>query len=274
MSKVRIAVLVDNLVVHSEMLGAHGLSLWIETNNTRILFDAGRRTVLHYNIDALKIPLAKTDVIVLSHGHYDHTDGLFCALNYTTNAKIFMHPSALQPHFSYKAGISHFIGVPPDVIQLLEKLKANIFSTKAITQIADGVFCTGFIPKNNLWEDTGGAFSTDDSALQTDHLPDDQAMWIETRKGLIMVSGCAHSGIINTLEYILDNSKSRPLLAVIGGFHLNSTKPDRITKTINKFKEFKIKNIVPLHCTGIKAISACLDLNTCVIAGAGSILEF
>jgi len=254
MDNLRITTLVENTAGSRDLLGEHGFSLWIEHNNRKILFDTGQGYVLQHNAKLLGIDLKSTDGIVLSHGHYDHSGGLF-KLENMENKTIFTHKDSLQPKYSrHPDGSIHEIG--------MESTAGKNFNFKfndGPVELHKGFNLTGPIPRITGFEDTGGQFFRDRECREVDKLIDDQAVFIETGDGLVVILGCAHSGIVNTLEYISKLSGSRNIHTLIGGMHLVSASKERMDKTVEALKKFNINNLYPTHCTGFKASARLLQ---------------
>jgi len=265
---ISITILIDN-IPSENLRSEHGLSLWINYGEKRILFDTGQSNLILRNAKILDIDLANTDAIVISHGHYDHTGCLSNVLNIASNAKIYLHPAATEPKFSRKASGAISIGMPDSAKKALQG--RHVIWTATPAQLFPGIAVTGQVPRMNDFEDVGGAFFVDENCRKSDDLLDDQTLFIETAKGLIVVLGCAHSGVVNTLDYISKSTGQNKIYAVIGGMHLINASQMRIANTIDAFKKYGIQKIVPLHCTGRKAM---VDLknsfgNKCLLWGAG-----
>jgi len=251
-SDIRITILVDNTASKSGLLTEHGLSLWIEYKEKRILFDTGQSNLLLKNAKKLGIDLIKTDAIVLSHGHYDHTGGLSAVLEIAPTLTVYAHPAAIQKRFSRKDLQVKPIGMPATAVKALKG--HNVVWTERPLQICNGITVTGQTPRKNSFEDVEEAFFLDETCRIPDNLLDDQALFIESPKGLIVVFGCAHAGVVNTLDYVYQLSNQSKICAVIGGLHLVNASKDRMERTIEAFKKYDIEKIIPLHCTGLEAI--------------------
>jgi len=263
-----ITVLVDNTSsghFHSE----HGLALWINYRNKQILFDTGQSNVIIQNAKTLGIDLPNTDAIVLSHGHYDHTGGLSGVLSIASKANIYLHPAATETKFSKKASGVKSIGMPDSEKKAIQN--RDMIWTVAPAQLIPGMSVTGQIPRMNDYEDVGGAFFVDENCEAPDELIDDQALFIESPKGLVVVFGCAHAGVVNTLDYISKLTGCSKIYAVIGGMHLSNASPLRIENTINSFQKYNVQKIVSLHCTGQRAMEKFRAIfgNKCLFLGAG-----
>ncbi len=210
-----LTVLVENTAAGRGLLGEHGLSYLIETDDSRILFDTGQGFVLKHNAQHLGISLQELDAVVLSHGHYDHAGGLMTVLEECNPTKLFLHPAAIKPKFSQRGEI----GSPIQDMAILEQKFSQLIWTEQPTEIIPGVSVTGTIPRTHPLEDTGGVFWQDAEHEQVDLIPDDQSLFMDTPEGLVVVLGCAHSGVINTLNYIAKITGKDKFYAVIGGMH-------------------------------------------------------
>jgi len=252
-SRIRITTLLDNTTSTPELLAEHGLSFWIEYADKRILFDTGQSDILIQNAKVIGVNLADADVIILSHGHYDHTGGLAAVLDIAAKAKIYLHPAAIEPKFSQKTFGAKSIGMSEDAKNAIHN--REVIWTEIPTQIFPGFNVTGQVPRINNFEDVGRVFFLDENCQEPDKLLDDQALFIESAKGLILVLGCAHAGVVNTLHYVAKLSGAKHIYAVIGGMHLLNASSERIEHTIEAFAQYNVKKIFPAHCTGDKAIA-------------------
>jgi 7,8-dihydropterin-6-yl-methyl-4-(beta-D-ribofuranosyl)aminobenzene 5'-phosphate synthase len=269
-SDIRITILVDSSASKPGLLTEHGLSLWIEYKEKQILFDTGQSSNLIQNAKKLGIDLTRTDAIVISHGHYDHTGGLPAVLELAPRAVIYIHQAATKPKYSCKEFKARPIGMPEAAKQAVKNYK--VVWAESPLQLCNGVTLTGQIPRKNDFEDVGGAFFVDESCNTPDSLLDDQALFIESPNGLIVVFGCAHSGAVNTLGYICKLTGKNKIYAVIGGMHLVNAGKDRMERTIEAFKKYGIEKITPLHCTGVKAITKFKEAfpDRCFICSVGA----
>lgn len=272
--KSRITILVDNNSAKADLETEHGLALWIEYKDKRILFDTGQSNLLLQNAEKLGVNLVQANAIVLSHGHYDHTGGLTGVIELAQNAVIYSHPEAAKPRYSCKEAKSHFIGISEPAKKAIAEHK--VIWTEKPFQLCTQVTLTGQIPRTNDFEDVGGAFFVDENCHTPDSLIDDMAMFIESSDGLIVIFGCAHSGVVNTLDYISKLTGCNKIYAVIGGMHLLNANPVRVANTIETFQKYRIQKIIPLHCTGQKAAQNFKSVlgDRCLFLGAGSQINF
>ncbi len=249
--KIRITILVENQTVPG-LVSEHGLSLWIEADDKYILFDTGQGPALEPNARSMGIDLQKTDILILSHGHYDHAGGLPSVLSVAPKAKVYLHPNAIQPKYSQKEKQTKYIGMPDLAKEIINDLaeRGRVVWTPDPTEIIPGLIVTGQIPRMTDFEDSGGTFYINSSCQTVDGLLDDQAICLETLQGTVVLLGCAHAGVVNTLKYVSKMAQKNPIHAVVGGMHLLNAQETRIEKTIEALKQYELQIISPLHCTG------------------------
>lgn len=276
-SNLRITVLSENTAGQRHLLAEHGLALWLEADGHRILFDTGQGLALGHNARQLGISLADADAVVLSHGHYDHIGGLAAELDQFAGADLYAHPAAFQLRFSPR-GLSGPQSVTPP-IRGMEDVRPHVrrlLLTLRPLSVAPGVWVTGEIPRRHAFEAGNGYFFLNEAHTRRDPLLDDQAMWVETPHGLVVLLGCAHAGVVNTLDYIAELAPGRPIVGLVGGMHLLTADENRLNETIAALRRHAVRRIAPAHCTGAAArrrLWAALPDN-CVEVTAGTRLLF
>jgi 7,8-dihydropterin-6-yl-methyl-4-(beta-D-ribofuranosyl)aminobenzene 5'-phosphate synthase len=270
---VRIVILADNVAGPRGLLAEHGFSAWIESGGYRILFDAGQGLILGRNAEALGIPLARADAVVLSHGHYDHTGGLAEVLAGRRGLRVFAQPEVLSPRYARRGGEAREVGMPAASRQALTRWAA-FRSSRVPLPVLGGVRLTGTIPRTSDFEGAAGTFFLDAEGHEPDPLVDDQAAFVETRAGTVVLLGCAHAGVVNTLRQV-ESLTTGPIHAVIGGMHLGAAGPERIESSVRALAEREVKRVIPCHCTGFAATAALARVfgGRCTPGRVGTVIE-
>jgi len=250
MGTVTITTLIENTAGRPDLHAEHGLAFWIDTGRHRVLFDTGQSDAVLANARKLGLRLEDADAVVLSHGHYDHTGGLAGVLLLAHKARVFLHPAALSAKYARDTdGRCRAIGMPRPCQVALSEHPVGAAPTERVTEVVAGVFVTGAVPRTNDFEDTGGPFFLDEACTQPDPLLDDQALFIHSPEGLVVLLGCAHAGIVNTLEYIR-RVTDRTMHTVLGGTHLVGANEDRLDRTVQALRRLDVRRLGPAHCTG------------------------
>jgi len=259
----KLTILTEN-TAGGKFLAEHGLSYLIEVHNTTILFDTGHSDVFYKNATKLNINLQeKVDMVVLSHGHWDHGDGL----QFITGKKLITHPDSFMARFRKNDMSPIGLKLSKSQIEALFDLQLS----KKTLEIGKNIFFLGEIPRINNFEAKTSTFV--DSENNPDFVPDDSALAIVENDELIIISGCAHSGICNIIDYAKKVSGINTVSSVIGGFHLKHNNA-QTQKTIEYFKKEKIRNIYPSHCTELPALAAFYDAFKIQQVRTGMVVEF
>ncbi len=251
---VRIVTLSENTAaMRPGLLAELGFSVYLETEKNHILFDTGLSISAAHNADLLDIDL-KGVPIALSHGHFDHTGGLAGILKKTGPTTIFCHPDVFARKYGEIHGKFKYIGIPYSR-EKLETMGAFFDISRDARQIADGIWLTGEIPRITDFEKSENYLFVMDPTKRVDPFLDDQAIVLETEKGLIIVLGCAHSGMINTIEHARKITGKDRIFGVVGGTHLGfgGVRRERLARTIEALKGYNLKLLAVSHCTGLLA---------------------
>ncbi len=240
-----ITVLTDN-TAGGRFLAEHGLSYIIEHNNKKILFDTGHSDVFLKNAEKLNIDIHHSiDLVVLSHGHWDHGDGL----QYLDNKTLLTHPGSFIKR--YRKNDHSNIGLALSKKELEQKF--NLITSDKPYHISKNIYFLGEIPRKNNFEAQTTSFVDENG--KPDFVNDDSAMAVIQDKEIIVITGCSHAGICNITDYAKKVCGLDKVKAVIGGFHLKHI-DNQTERTIQYFDDQHIKNLYPSHCTELPALAA------------------
>jgi 7,8-dihydropterin-6-yl-methyl-4-(beta-D-ribofuranosyl)aminobenzene 5'-phosphate synthase len=255
----KVTVVVDNKGSQTipDLAGEHGLCLLIETDSNKLLFDTGASDLFARNAKMLGIDLETIDALVLSHGHYDHGGGLAAFLSINKHAKVYMGPGALDTHIAKLFGIlSKDIGLNR---KALEPFRDRLVSVDKMTEIAKGAFVLPQIEMlSRTPKDMGMFYRKTSAGLLKEDFSHEVLLVIQDTKGISVVTGCAHKGILNIVSASEAQFPQVAIKAIIGGLHM--TNP--VTKRLSESKEVirsigttlrndtRISKLYTGHCTG------------------------
>jgi 7,8-dihydropterin-6-yl-methyl-4-(beta-D-ribofuranosyl)aminobenzene 5'-phosphate synthase len=264
----KITVLADNFVNERGILAEHGLSLFIEHNGLKILFDAGQTDVYVKNARARGIDLSKTDFVVLSHGHYDHCGGMTFL---SAVVPVYVRKQAFEAKYVIKGDGSRYIGIDENSGK---KIMQPAVFTSVVTEIRRGIFTISGIPFTDKSESLAQNFYIKDGGnFGKDNFDDEQILVTDTEKGLCVFSGCCHRGVINTIEYV-KKTFGKNVYAFFAGMHLNGAAKEKIDHVITYLEKSGTERLFPLHCTGIDAINEIKKrIGGCLVLYSGDSVE-
>jgi 7,8-dihydropterin-6-yl-methyl-4-(beta-D-ribofuranosyl)aminobenzene 5'-phosphate synthase len=235
------------------LTGEHGFACYVEREDGNYLFDTGQGLGIVNNGRILEKDLRNLRAVVLSHGHYDHTGGLPEVLHQSGPVDVYGHPDIFLRRFRTTGKLKRFIGLPYHRTYL-ESLGARFRLVTGWTEIAPGIHTTGEIPRVTPFE-VGDpemtALLPDGTETHPDPLTDDLSLVVETQQGLIVLLGCAHAGLINTLRHVLAATGRDRIHAVLGGTHLVFADAECFERTLEALEEFRVEKIGGAHCTGL-----------------------
>jgi 7,8-dihydropterin-6-yl-methyl-4-(beta-D-ribofuranosyl)aminobenzene 5'-phosphate synthase len=238
----KISILTEN-IAGGKFQAEHGLSYLIEIDDEKILFDTGHTDVFLKNAALFGFDIQRdVKTVVLSHGHWDHGDGL----QFLHNKKLVTHPSAFANR--YRKDDNTPVGLWLNKSEIEEKFQLT--ESKSPIQLTKNLWYLGQIPRENDFESLTTAFSTGNG--EDDFVPDDSALVATEKNKLTVISGCAHSGIANICEYAKKVTGISRIQTVIGGFHLKN-KDEQTRKTLEYFRNNSIETLLPAHCTALPA---------------------
>ncbi len=246
--------LVENAVSGEGLRAEHGLSVWLETPHGNILWDTGQSSLCVENAQQLGVHIENASCIALSHGHYDHTGGLSAILTLNPNARVFGHPDVFRERYAGSPDCITIRSIGSPVMKEIVQAKClALVMNNQPSEIIPGLFLTGEIPRTTRFEDTGGDFFLDMECAVRDPILDDQALYFHTSRGIVILLGCAHSGVINTMNHVANLTGADKIHAVLGGMHLLNASDVRLKETAQVFEKYNVRMIGPCHCTGERA---------------------
>jgi 7,8-dihydropterin-6-yl-methyl-4-(beta-D-ribofuranosyl)aminobenzene 5'-phosphate synthase len=257
---ITVRCMVDNTVLRGSALwGEHGVAFWIETPHGNLLFDTGQSgEVLVHNAELMHVDLRYCDSLVLSHAHYDHTGGLEQFFNFSRQRiPLYASPNLFRERYSIREGEPHSIG--------LRMSKDNIHARSTLhlsiepLEIMPGIWTTGEILERLDFEGRSPQhFIRIDETWQPDPYQDDLSLVLHTSQGLVIICGCCHAGILNTLKHVR-LMVDKDITAIIGGIHLANADTEVLEYTIAKICTIN-KHETPYlylnHCSGENALVA------------------
>jgi len=238
-------------------MSEHGTSLLIENDKgQRILIDAGAsEQVFLHNMDLLGYKLDSISAVFISHGHYDHVGGLVPLIR--AGVPIYTHPMTFVGKRYIVQGTKRTdLSPPPSVLKALEGAKLNL--SAASVELAEGIRTSGEITRQFPFEGPGSFVREENGKIVEDDNIDDQAVYVSTKKGVVVISGCGHAGIVNVVQQAKKSMGAKVFMAM-GGFHLYSGDTDRLLKTMDNLKNLGVDHIAPMHCTGFEAMKLLSD---------------
>ncbi len=261
-----ITILCENRTCMTQgVTGEHGFCALIEQNGEKVLLDSGQGLTLIPNARTFDIRLDNLSRIVLSHGHYDHTGGLAKLPFQRNQVPIHAHPDVFNNKYSVSkrenTDTYKFIGTSQAKSELESKINARFVFTTQFSPITENIFFSGEIPRVTDFETTDSRLLIKNKdGYVPDQLLDDVSLLIETDSGPVILTGCAHAGIVNVMEHFSNQTGHKTFYAVIGGTHLGFlSSSDQLEKTMDAFERFHIKKLAVSHCTGNEAAAACYN---------------
>lgn len=275
----KIQILNENRTNHPECMAEHGLSVYIETGGKKILFDLGASDLCLRNAARMKVDLTEVDTVVISHGHYDHTGGVpsFCEINH--KAIIYIHEKA----FALTYGMDN--GIPDEepcgirwTEHQREEVASRLHHTAGALWLTEDIVISGTIPKLGGYTTTEAFYiKHEDGSFTVDPMEHEQFMAVRLRdqngnsRGIFIFSGCSHNGVIPCLAYAKKLFPGERVFGLLAGMHLYNSGALTRKSILEQLAAEAMDYVLPVHCTGIYAISEARMLmgERCIPAGAG-----
>jgi len=248
-SSLEVVVLRDNVPAREGLQAGHGLALLVRSRAGTVMLDTGDNDAAWVNADALGIDLTEITCIVLSHGHYDHTGGLRGLLRRLGGAMVTAHPGIFEPRFADRDGQRVAIGLPAGREEF-EALGAFFQLSADPVTVAPGLITTGEVPRiSDLVPHSPHLLVERDGQIQCDDFVDDMSLIVRLSGGDVLLTGCAHAGLINIVERATELAGRCPV-AIAGGTHLAQEPEERIAQVAAELHARGVRQIAPMHCSG------------------------
>ncbi len=272
--------LVDNNTSDAVSLQAeHGVAFIIETPSGQVLFDTGQSgDVLMHNAAQLGLDLRQMDALVLSHAHYDHTGGLKAFLQYSRpGLPLYAHPDLFRERYAVKNGQQRSIGLAMAQTDLAKRTSLHL-SVEPV-DVLSHIWTTGEITLRTEFEGRSPHhYIRSNGCWLPDPYRDDMALIMDMVSGLVVVCGCCHAGLLNTLAHV-QHIFNKEIVAIVGGIHLAHLDADTLEHTVSMIRSLSVGRLPCLylnHCTGERALAALAQafgkkVNPCP---AGTVLMF
>lgn len=258
--KGKATILCENCVFRNVgAIAEHGWAVFIETDQGNFLFDTGQGKAIINNVRYFKKDLSTIQGIFISHHHVDHTGGLLSVLEEIGRVKVYSHPDLFKNSYSISGGNERLIGIPFRR-EILESRGAEFIFNTDFKEIVPDLMLSGEIPRETPFEkgDKNQVLKTKEGYIK-DPILDDQTLFISTKKGLIIILGCSHAGMINIINYAIEKTGQEHINTIIGGTHLGPATEETREKSIQALKKFDIEKIGVSHCTGLETSTRLLQ---------------
>ena len=246
--------LIENKTENHRVVAEHGLSIYIETQGKKILFDAGSSNLFAVNAEALNIDLSAVDFGVVIHGHFDHAGGfpLFHEIN--PAAPVYIQRNALRVSYGMENGVLD--EEPCSILWTDEELKAlssQLIFTDGPCEITENIKITGTVPVSEDFAPTENFYCYEGAELVCDDMTHEQCLVIKEPEGLYIFSGCSHRGVINGLNACKALFPGERVAVLVAGMHLYSASEEDRKRVIDEIVAENMDRVMPVHCTGIQA---------------------
>lgn len=277
----KITVLMENTALEGcGLVPEHGLSLYIEHRGRKLLLDAGSSGKFADNAQALGIDLSAVEAAALSHGHYDHADGLRRFFQVNNHAPVYVRPGADGPHFSMGKDGPYFIGIHRDICT---QFRDRFAAVEGLYELTEGAWLVPDLVRETSGRSDGLLYKRGEDDFIPDDFRHEQSLVLEGEKGLVVLNSCSHGGIVNIVRGVTDQLPGKKVYAVVGGLHmaakgqgaLNCT-PEYVFRVADALRELGVEEVYTGHCTGETALELLKERfgSGCHALATGQVLSF
>lgn len=281
----KLSFLVDNKTEHSACQAEWGLSIFVESCGHKILFDTGCSDMFTRNAKAMGIDLTQAEKVIISHGHFDHTEGMPAFVEINKTAPIYIHKNAF----------SVFHGMDEGEINerncgllwsedFTESIRDRFVLTENLVKVTDNMTLIGNIPDFEEYPPTEqfyrevkkvSADGAEAVIMEPDDMSHEQFLVVEERDYIFIISGCSHRGVLPTILTAKKYFHDKKIGALIAGMHMYSVKGERRSEMVSQIINAGVEKVFPLHCTGMEAIIEFKSRmgESCVVATSGDVYE-
>lgn len=254
----KIITLIENLVTGPELVAEHGLSLFIDTGSKKLLFDTGQSGLFIKNAQNLGIDISEIDLLILSHGHYDHTGGLYPFLEVNKRAKVYAKEGIFTPKYN---GKTRFIGTKVNQ----DLLSGRLIPVEEVTEVANDVF---IMPDTKIYNPVDTNFTRlfikKGISFIEDTFEDELFLVIRELESINIITACSHLGITNICSTASDYFKL-PINLILGGFHMKDCGVEQYVHITHYMQEIQPNFIGACHCTGVEKFASITNDADCKV---------
>lgn len=254
----KIITLIENLVTSPELLAEHGLSIFIDSGDKKLLFDTGQSGLFMQNAQKLGVDIGEIDAVIISHGHYDHTGGLYAFLQANNKAKVYAKSGIFVPKYN---GKTRFIGTPENV----DLFSGRLNFVDQITEIVPNIF---IMPDTEIYHEIDTNFTRlykkEGISFLDDTFEDELFLVIKADEHINIITACSHRGITNICSTATSFFK-QPVNLILGGFHMKDCGIEQYVHITHYLQELQPQLLGTCHCTGVEKFSSLLNEADCKV---------
>lgn len=276
----KITFLSDNKTEKAACIAEWGLSILVESKGHKMLLDVGSSEIFARNAKALGIAMDDVEAVAISHGHFDHTEGMEAFVEVNKKAPVYIHKEAMDEDYAVMNDGS--LDPMNDGIrwseEFVEAIKDRLVLTEGVTKIFDNMTLVGNIPLLPEYPMTERFVRPDKKnpgQYVDDNMDHEQFLVVEEDEGIFILSGCSHKGVMSIIKHAENLFPGKKILGFIGGMHLYPLTKEARKEIVDNICGLGLECVFPVHCTGIEAILMFKERlgDKCIIASAGDSYE-